>query len=306
MPVCWTVCMWEQCICVRFQSWKNEKASPVTLATSVIHVSYMTWLQTQTHKCADTHPRVTKSLATALSACQRLDSPRSLDGLRDAVAMSHDPHRQPWDKKLIISPCGPRWMAEGHTVMRRMGWRRGNGPEALLWRWRNICHGGHSARQCVMHTHTKIHTHAHSRESYSDGQFCHQRLPSCHCDMERLGPYERLCSPKRCLGAGVREIRQSLLTRGHNQMWKLSCTLTGSIVAKSASRCNIDAVFQQVALRWWGGGGNWKHISNTWWLWISGSRILNLSHSNRAAQNVNHSAGLASQWANDGGKETKS
>lgn len=102
-----------------------------------------------------------------------------------------------------------------------------------------------------------MHTHAHSGESYSDGQFCHQRLPSCHSDMERLGPYERLCSPKRCLGAGVREIRQSLLMRGHNQMWKLSCTLTGSIVAKSTARCNIDAVFQRVALR------GWEEIGNT-------------------------------------------
>lgn len=102
-----------------------------------------------------------------------------------------------------------------------------------------------------------MHTHAHSGESYSDGQFCHRRLPSCHSDMERLGPYERLCSPKRCLGAGVREIRQSLLMRGHNQMWKLSCTLTGSIVAKSTARCNIDAVFQRVALR------GWEEIGNT-------------------------------------------
>lgn len=106
-------------------------------------------------------------------------------------------------------------------------------------------------------THTKMCTHAHSRESYRDGQFCHQWLPSCHSDMERLGPYERFCSPKRCLGAGVRETCQSLLMRGHNQMWKLSCTLTGSIVAKSAARCNIDAVFQRVALR------GWRKIGNT-------------------------------------------
>lgn len=80
----------------------------------------------------------------------------------------------------------------------------------------------------------QAHGNAHTQEwgSYWDGQRCHQWLPSCHSDMERLGPYERLCSPKRYLGAGAAETRQWLLMRGHNQMWKLSCTLTGSIVAK--------------------------------------------------------------------------
>lgn len=103
---------------------------------------------------------------------------------------------------------------------------------------------------------TQTHTHT-GRESYWNGRFCHQWLPSCHSDMERLGPYERFCSPKRCLGARVTETCQSLLMRGHNQMWKLSCTLTGSIVAKSTARCNIDAVFQPVALR------GWRKIGNT-------------------------------------------
>lgn len=137
-PQCASICQCVGlCVCVNgvwlwFLRWKNERASPVTLATSIIHVSYMTWLQTHTkaHKCKDAHPHVTKSSATALSACQWLGSPRSQDGLRDTVTVSQDPRRQPWDKKLIIAPRTPRWMAGGHTMMRMKGWRRSNRPEA--------------------------------------------------------------------------------------------------------------------------------------------------------------------------------
>lgn len=148
-------------------------------------------------------------------------------------------------------------MTVGQTLMRRQRWRRGN-------RLEGFCGDGgiftsateatqtdrvqHTQKYHIPYTHT--HTHAHSRRSCSDGQFCHQRLPSCHSDTERLEPYECLCSPKRRLGAEVRVIHHSLLMRGHNQMWKLSCTLVGSIVAKRNGRWNIDAVFQWVALRW--------------------------------------------------------
>ena len=216
---------------------------------------------THTHtNSTDTHRRITKNLATALSVCQRLDSPRSLDGLRDTVTLSQDPCRQPWDKKLIIALHTPRWVAGGGVTLWWGGkeCRRGNRLEA---------HRGAGAistsATAASQTYTKkMYTHAHSGESYSDGQFCHHGLPSCHSDMERLGPYERFCSPKRCLGAGVREMRQSLLMKAHNQMWKLSCTLTGSIVAKSAARCNIDAGFSVGCAKRM--GGNWKHISNTW------------------------------------------
>lgn len=85
-----------------------------------------------TQKCTDTHPRITKNLATALSACQWLDSPRSLEGLRDTVTVSQDPCRQPWDEKPIITLFCPRWMAGGHTMMRWKEWKRGNRPEAYF------------------------------------------------------------------------------------------------------------------------------------------------------------------------------
>lgn len=187
-----------------------------------------------TQKCTDTHPHITKNLATALSACQWLDSPRSLEGLRDTVTVSQDPCRQPWDEKPIITLFCPRWMAGGHTMMRWKEWKRGNRPEAYFG------DGTISTSAPVTtktgweeHNYKNVHTHAHSQESNRDGQFCHQGLFSCHSDIERLGPYEHFCSPKRCLEAGVKETCQLLLMRGHNQMWKLSCTLTGSIVANA-------------------------------------------------------------------------
>lgn len=95
---------------------------------------------------------------------------------------------------------------------------RGNRPEAYCGDGEMSTSATVATQTGMGVTHTKMYTHAHSQESYSDGQSCHQRLPSCHSDMGRLGPYERLCSPKRCLGAGVREMRQLLLMRGHNQM----------------------------------------------------------------------------------------
>ena len=152
------------------------------------------------------------------------------------------------------------WRGGGGSHYDEEGRRGGEGIDS-----RAIVEPGqypHLPQRPLRHTQKKMYTHAHSGESYSDGQFCHHGLPSCHSDMERLGPYERFCSPKRCLGAGVREMRQSLLMKAHNQMWKLSCTLTGSIVAKSAARCNIDAGFSVGWAKRM--GGNWKHISNTW------------------------------------------
>lgn len=113
-----------------------------------------------THKCTDTHPRVTKNPATALSACQWLDSPRSLDGLRDTVTVSQNPHRQPWDKKLIITLRTLRWMAGGHTMMRRKEWNRGNRPEAYCGDGA-ISTSATAATQTgrLEHTQKCIHTH---------------------------------------------------------------------------------------------------------------------------------------------------
>lgn len=97
-----------------------------------------------------TNPHLTKNLATALSPFQWLDSPRSLDGLRDTVTVSRDPRRQPWDKALIITLCTPRWKAGGrggHTMMRRKEWKRGNRPEAY-------CGDGGISTSATVATHT--------------------------------------------------------------------------------------------------------------------------------------------------------
>lgn len=75
-----------------------------------------------------TNPHLTKNLATALSPFQWLDSPRSLDGLRDTVTVSRDPRRQPWDKALIITLCTPRWKAGGGVTL---WWGERSGREAI-------------------------------------------------------------------------------------------------------------------------------------------------------------------------------
>lgn len=101
--------------------------SPATLATSTIHVSYMTWLKTHTNRHT---PTCNKEPGHCFVCMSVADSPRSLDGLRDTVTVCQDPHRQPWEKKLNLTPLIPRWMVGGHAVMRRKGWRRGNRPGA--------------------------------------------------------------------------------------------------------------------------------------------------------------------------------
>lgn len=124
----------------------------------------------------------------------------------------------------------------------------------LLWtrKQTHICDSGNSDRLCM--TEEKMHTHTHNWESYSDRQSCHPWLPFCHSDMDRLRPYERLCSPKPCLGAGVRKMRQLLLIRGHNQMWKLSCTLTGSREAKVLPAVILMPFFSRLHEKWRGWG----------------------------------------------------
>lgn len=129
MPVCWRVCTCEQCVCVWFQKVEEWESLPCD-TNHLCHSCFIYDMITNIHKCTNTHPHITKSLATALSACEWLDSPRGLDGLRDTVTVSQDPRRQPWDKKLIITPRTPRWMAGGHAMMRRKEWKRGNRPEA--------------------------------------------------------------------------------------------------------------------------------------------------------------------------------
>lgn len=106
----------------------------------------------------------------------------------------------------------------GHTVRREECAERGNGPEAFSAEMEKYPHLPQRATRNRPGTRHEMRTHAHRRQSHSDGQFCHQRLPSRQSDRERLGPYIRLCSPKRCLGAGVTEMPQSLLVKGHNQM----------------------------------------------------------------------------------------
>lgn len=232
----WAVCLW---VISKQGEWEGLPCDTGHLC----HSCFIYDMITNTHILASQiHRRTpTSNKEPGRLLCLQVSGlilPEAWMGLRDTVTVSQDPRGRPWDWTALP---GERWVGVVTLWWGVRGGRGGNRPEAY-------CGDGEIATSAAVATqtdrvqHTKMHTHAHSGESYSDGQFCHQRLPSCHSDMERLGPYERLCSPKRCLGAGVGEIRQSLLMRGHNQMWKLSCTLTGSIVAKSTARCNIDAV----------------------------------------------------------------
>lgn len=160
--------------------------------------------------------------------CLWLHLSTSPDGLRDTAAVFQDPCGQPCDETLIIAFCTPgEWRRGGVTLW----WAGRSAGEAIDPRpIVEMVQYPHLLQWPLKQAHGSAHTQ--EWESYWDGQRCHQWLPSCHSDMERLGPYERLCSPKRYLGAGAAETRQWLLMRGHNQMWKLSCTLTGSTVAK--------------------------------------------------------------------------
>lgn len=248
-PQCASMCqVIRQCIYansayVWFQRWNNERLSPVTLAIFLIHVSYNMITNTQ-KKCTRT-PTYNKGAGFCFVCVSVASFPQqqvwvawhrhSIPGSPQA-ALGREAHHH--------SVFPGEW--QGVTVW----WGGKSGGEAIDLRpVVDMVHISTSAPvatqiERVEDAHTQMHTH--SGNGYWDGQSCHQWLPSCHSDMERLGPYECLCSPKRCLGAGVWETQQSLLMRGHNQMWKLSCTLTGSIVVKGTARCNIDAVFQLV------------------------------------------------------------
>lgn len=156
---------------------------------------------------AHARPHITKKPGSDLSV---LNSTRSLDGLRDTAGVFHDSCGQPCDEKLIITLCSPGEWQGGHAVMSRKEFRSGNRPEAYCGD-SAIATSAPVATQTGSNAHTCTHTQKWG--SYWDGQCCHQWLSSCHSDMERLGPYERLCSPKRYLGAGAAETRQSLLMR---------------------------------------------------------------------------------------------
>lgn len=146
-----------------FKGGRMRGLSLVTLATSVIHVSYMTRLQT--HKCTDTHQHITKSLTTALSVCQRLNSPRSLDEV--CVTSSQYP-RIPagclGTRSSSFPSSSPRWTPGlgGHGMMRRKEWRGGTRPEAY-------CRDGKISISATVATHTgrvnhtKMCTHTHTQ-----------------------------------------------------------------------------------------------------------------------------------------------
>lgn len=73
-----------------------------------------------------------------------------------ALRLSQDPCRQPWDKKLIITQCTPRWMAGGHAVMRTEGRKGGNKLEAY-------CEDGQISTSATAATQTKTHPHARTQ-----------------------------------------------------------------------------------------------------------------------------------------------
>lgn len=221
--------------------------SPVILPTLVIHVSYnsmITNTHTDTHKCTDTHLLATKSLDSALSAWF---------SQKHGVTVLQYP-------KIPAGSLGTRSSSSlnalpGEWQGVTQWWGQRVGREEIDWRPILKMEKYPHLPQLPLRK-TKMHLHTHSWESNSDGQFCHQWLPSCHSDMKRLGPYERLCSPKRCLWE-LERCDICCLWGVVIRCESLSCMLTGSIVVKSTARCNADAVFQQVILR------RWKEIGNT-------------------------------------------
>lgn len=126
-----------QCFCAISKREECE-GSLVTLATSLIHVSYLTWLQTHT----GTHPSATKSLAAALTACQRLDSQRAA--------------RVAWHHHNSKFPAGSFGTRSSSSVLPVPGewqevtkwWEGRAGREAidlrLILKIYNICHSGHA------------------------------------------------------------------------------------------------------------------------------------------------------------------
>lgn len=160
------VFLYSQCV--------GQCLSPATLTTFL--VSYMTWLKMHTNRHTSTCNKEPGHCFVYMSVA---DSPRSLDGLRVTVIVSQDPHRQPWEKKLILTPHIPRWMAGGHAVMRKKGWKRGNRPKAYCEDGK-ISTSATTAIQTgrLQHTPKCIHTHMAEKATQTDNSVTNDYPPA--------------------------------------------------------------------------------------------------------------------------------
>lgn len=263
MPICWSVHVW-RCACVQFQIWKNARTpwwhrppqsfmfhlrhdyTPEHVHKMHKHTLQRGWLLLWLHVMGSSlrRPRGLRDTITYPESLQAtLGQAAHRQSLQSQVSGSRSPEEDEERLEERQQIQGFLWTRKKHTYL--VQWSLGR---VGVW-------------------HTNMHTRTRSWESYSDRQFCQQWLPSCHSDMERLGPYERLGSPKRCLGAGVRKMCQSLRITGHNQMWKLPRTLQRQHCCQKKKKKN--ALCTLILMPFF----SRLHEQQSWWWWGLGNTL---------------------------------